>query len=558
MAMRVFLLICSCLVVLAACAPQPPRPSPGHLSLPEKPQLPKHDIPQPVQQLAYLPPPDSTADPERYSVVVNQIPVSELLFALARDASLNVDIHPAIQGWVTLNAIDQTLPQILQRISRQIDLRYELKDNSLSITPDLPYVHTYQVDYVNLSRETKSEVAISTEIDTDIRIAEGGTGTTGGQGGANGGNRSEITVSNQSSHQFWDNIVKNLHLLVGGKTRANNPEDLVIANPESGLVTVHATHRQHQEVQKFLDRLMGNVQRQVLIEATIVEVTLKDTYQAGVDWKRISGDFTYQQNLMNSESIIGNGLLGETSPYYLLHYSNPVSAIGNISATLRLLEQFGDVKVLSSPRLMALNNQTALLKVVDNEVYFSINVERREKTETTNESVEYDTEIHTVPVGLIMSVTPQISSDNKVTLSVRPTILRVIGYVEDPNPILAKPNLIPQTQVREIESILKVNSGEVAVIGGLMEDKTNRNTDGVPVLSSLPTVGDLFSYRNDNYTKTELLVFLRPVVIKDASLNGDLRDYRRYLPNPEQPDRNPPTGLQLNPEQLYPPPAQAY
>jgi general secretion pathway protein D len=145
----------------------------------------------------------------------------------------------------------------------------------------------------------------------------------------------------------------------------------------------------------------------------------------------------------------------------------------------------------------------------------------------------FTTEIHTVPVGLVMSVTPQISESDVVILNIRPTISRVIGYKTDPNPLLANAgtiNLIPEIQVREIESILKINDGDVAIMGGLMQDVTDKNTQGVPVLSQLPLIGDLFRYRNDKYTKTELVIFLRPVVVKEASLSGDLRDYQVYLP----------------------------
>jgi general secretion pathway protein D len=156
------------------------------------------------------------------------------------------------------------------------------------------------------------------------------------------------------------------------------------------------------------------------------------------------------------------------------------------------------------------------------------------------------TEVKTVPVGLIMSVTPQISGNDVVTLNVRPTISRITRLVNDPNPEFARAgveSLVPEVQIREIESVLRINNGDIAIMGGLMQDTTSQQRTGVPVLSQLPLVGDLFSYRNDEYTKTELVIFLRPVVIKQASVDGDLSDYRTYLPSPAQPDVAPPTGL---------------
>jgi len=143
----------------------------------------------------------------------------------------------------------------------------------------------------------------------------------------------------------------------------------------------------------------------------------------------------------------------------------------------------------------------------------------------------YESTLQTVPVGFVMSVTPQISDSDDVTLNVRPTITRIVDYVKDPNPALVNvPSQIPIIQAREMESIMRVASGQVAVMGGLMQDSVDNKKDGIPGLSSIPLVGNLFSYRNENSTKTELVIFMRPVVVKDASVNGDYKDYRYMLP----------------------------
>ena len=139
-----------------------------------------------------------------------------------------------------------------------------------------------------------------------------------------------------------------------------------------------------------------------------------------------------------------------------------------------------------------------------------------------------------MPVGFVMSVTPQISENDEVTLNVRPTITRIVGYVQDPNPALADGKVVskvPVIQARELESIMKVNSGQIAVMGGLMQDSVDNKKDAIPVLGSVPVIGSLFSYRNEAASKTELVIFLRPVVVKDASLAGDFRDYRYMLPS---------------------------
>jgi general secretion pathway protein D len=312
----------------------------------------------------------------------------------------------------------------------------------------------------------------------------------------------------------------------------------VIANPENGILAVRATSRQHEKIQEFIDAVLSSAKRQVLIEATVLEVQLSDQYQQGINWTRLRNNVTTGFNL--SQGAIGSNLPsgvnpGTTPGVFVLNYTNPLSAIGNLSATVQLLESFGKVKVLSSPKISVLNNQTAMLKVVDNRVYFTITATTSPATTTSAALTTYTSELRTVPVGFVMSVTPQVSSSEEITLNVRPTISRIIGYVQDPNPALANAVVpvvsnIPIIQAREMESILKVASGQVAVMGGLMQDSSNNLKDGVPVVSQLPGVGDLFSYRNEKSEKTELVIFMRPIVIKEAGLNGDYRDYREFLP----------------------------
>jgi general secretion pathway protein D len=207
-----------------------------------------------------------------------------------------------------------------------------------------------------------------------------------------------------------------------------------------------------------------------------------------------------------------------------------------VNATISLLSQFGDTQVLSSPRLMALNNQTAMLRVVDSKIYFTIDVEQGFPGTATSPAIPptFTSTVHTVPVGFTMAVTPQISESDQVTLNVRPTISRIIRFVNDPNPILAESevvNAIPEIQIREIESILTVDSGEIAVLGGLMQDTVDSDVVGLPGLGRLPVVGDLFNYRDDNAIKTELIIFIRPVVVRQPSMSGDLQNYREFLPS---------------------------
>ena len=565
-------------LLLAACTPTTLSggPSNGHLRADSVAPTPGA-IPQPVQQIASPPRPKQASKSETYIVVVNNVKVADLLFALARDAKLNVDIHPGISGQVSLNAIDQTLPQLLSRIAKQIDLRFELDGPNLAVMPDTPYLKSYPIDYVNLARDVTGTVSTNTQISTSALSAAGGA--------AAAGNTSRLQIENKSRNRFWESLEKNIKDLLhetdkifpegstetvteqssaqsttgtgapipaGSTARASqsaptlaaspNPAALqnsgatvvkrmtfreaasVISSPESGVITVRATSRQHEKVQEFIDRVMSSARRQVLIEATIVEVALSDGYQQGIEWSRITSGSDYSV----SRPTLTTNTPNAVSPYVLKYSAlNPA----NLLATVELLRSFGNVKVLSSPKLSVLNNQTATLKVSEDYVYFNV---KSDTTTTANvgTTVGVTTTPQSVSVGFFMSLTAQISDGDTVTLNVRPSISSISELKRDPNPIIPStiPNYVPQIRTREIESLMRIESGDIAVLGGLMEDRADYKTGRIPGVGDIPFFGELFTTRSNTSSKSELVVLLRPTVIKDASLRGDYSALQGTLP----------------------------
>ncbi|GIX35324.1 MAG: type II and III secretion system protein [Lysobacteraceae bacterium] len=562
-------------LLLAGCAWNPPQVSDAHLKGPA-PEVPAADIPAPVQRSASLPPPRELPPVETYNVVVQNVPAQELLFALARDARLNVDVHPSIQGTVSLNALDQTLPQILDRIARQVDMRYELGDGTLSVMPDTPYLQLYKIDYLNMSRDAVSKVAIATQV-----AAPGGLG--GDQGTAS--NNSSTELSNTANNRFWETLVEAIRAILqetdkilpdtavleapaeGAEAPAPQPVRYreaasVIAHAETGMLAVRATSRQHAKVREFLDALIDNAQRQVLIEATIVEVELKDGYQQGIDWnllRQSNSRFRLGQNPSGGTELPGGTPVTGTIPALgVLEHVGSVGSV-DVALTIRMLENFGRTRVLSSPKISVLNNQTALIKVVDNLVYFTLNVNSQTGTANEPAQITVQSTPNTVPVGFLMNVTPQIGDDGQVTLNLRPTISRLTRYVEDPGVALtlslARSNgtevpeissLVPEIQTREMESIIRVRDGQTAVLGGLMRDQNERSSDEVPGPNRLPLLGELFKYRNDRKTKSELVIFLRPTIVRDPSLQGDYRGFADRLPQDDF-FRNPGPGKEDRP-----------
>jgi MSHA biogenesis protein MshL len=632
-----FILIPLASWLLTACN-LPPQPiSSQHVS--EKPAVTAALTPpslRPVRLPAMPPAPIPRAAQEVLSVVVNDVSVKTLLFALARDNRLNVDIHPSVGGKVTLNATDQTLPQLLERIAAQTDIRYEINGNLLRVQPDTPYLQNYSIDYVNLQRQSNNQVSVSASL--------------GGAASSSSGS-SDSSIKSSTDNRFWETLVSNVCQIVltsnqsrnqqdeqierlriqeredrlkvameltkalqaapsagaqaaaqsaatadlmrqvlggnsiqsnvasttaapqtatnptvplattatagasptnttaqqasttasatcglaagggGGPSGANNP---LMVNKESGVIGISTTSKGHDRVRAFLDRVMAGARRQVLIEATVVEVQLSAASQSGINWSQIVTSGAAKGltvNLTGSSSLAGTNAA-------TIGYNNNTSALGNIAAAISLLESFGTTKVLSSPKLSVINNQTAILKVVDNYVYVTLSYTPAQVSGTTGivtSPAAYTSNINTVPVGFVMTVTPQISDSSEVTLNVHPSITRVISTIVDPNPVLLNStppitNLIPVVQTRELESILRVQNGEIAVLGGLMQESNTSSEQGIPGLNRLPVAGVVAGQRSEVRNKTELVVFMRPVVIKDASINGDYKEYKSQLP----------------------------
>jgi MSHA biogenesis protein MshL len=597
----------SATLLLAGCAVPTPPASTQHLGMAEPARAPAAPAAlRPVRLPALPAAPQPQAQQELFSVVVSEVPVKTLLFALARDNRLNVDIAPSVAGQITLNATDQTLPQLFERIAQQAELRYEMTGNTVRMQRDTPYLAHYAVDYVNLKRQSSSQTSVSSQINS---------GTTAGS--------SSASISNGADNQFWDTLINNACLIVGAAnldfkqkddlaqkqdrerdrderlriameltraapasvsgagaaiTRAETSDVLkqvlgtnaavdkvecgstassgasgsssasssgssannIVVNRETGQLSVYTTSRGHDQFRQFLDRVSASARRQVLIEATIVEVTLSNASQQGVNWQKVvQGGLLRGLNFQMLPS--GTGSFSGTQDASLLRMSY-TSGSGDWNAILTLLESFGQARVLSSPKISVLNNQTAALKVVDNYVYVTIsftpgtftpNAITGQLVRTTPDT--YTSNINSVPVGFVMTVTPQVSESGEVTLNVRPSISRVVREIIDPNPQLlgATPpiiNRIPVVQSRELESVLRVQSGEIAVLGGLMQDASNDGEDAVPGLSRIPLLGEAFKQKQQTRSKTELVVFLRPVVVGDPSLNGDYKAFKPLLP----------------------------
>jgi general secretion pathway protein D len=315
----------------------------------------------------------------------------------------------------------------------------------------------------------------------------------------------------------------------GGATTAKN----YTINRQAGVLTLNATAKQHELVQRLLETLKKNASAQVLIEAKIIEVDLNDQYASGIDWN------TLGTNL----SKLGLGSINASFPI-----ASPASPIVNPStsfvtfttqnskAIMTLIEAFGTVRTLSSPRLHAINNQQSTLTFAENHVYFTLQITPATTTttgsvSTTPTAPTITSSTQTVPIGVMMTMMPSIDlENNEVTLSVRPTLSTIIDSVDDPafelNLAVADPalagtlhNLIPEVQVRELDSTLKLKSGETMVIGGLMQQEATNTDQGIPFASSVPLLGNLFKNVAKSSHNKELVLLIKATIVNSA---GDL------------------------------------
>ncbi|MCL2591090.1 MAG: secretin N-terminal domain-containing protein [Betaproteobacteria bacterium] len=519
--------------------PQPRNPGrtlgPGHLMVEENrgllPNLSEGQVNTPAPDLVspHIPVPVPT-----YSLDVRLASVEQVLTALARDQRIDFELHPGVEGFVTLSVFNRPLPELIESLCDQANLRCEFDGKRLTAMPDTPFLRTYHIDYVNLTRDVNSSIATSTQIATTSSSAVDAKGSSS----AGGGNASLTQIGAKATNHFWETLENNIRTILkeheritrkqrceatqprkpGSDASCGGTEEsaFVVSNRETGILVVLASASQHRKVAEFIDLVQGAAQRQVMVEATIVEVTLADGYRQGIDWNRLG----IPAISMNPRGTNDNGGL-QPSVSYLSD---------KLDVRLDWLETFGTVKVLSSPKLSVLNNQTAILKVVEEVVYFLVDASVTEYATNDRERTSATTKPQSVSVGLVMSVTPQIGRDGTIILAVRPTISSISGYKDDPNPSLGSiPNRVPQIRTREMESVLRLTDGETAVLGGLMEDKLDTDMGRIPLIGAIPLLGELFTRRQNNTQRTELVIFLRPRLIRRRRLRAGTNDATGYV-----------------------------
>jgi general secretion pathway protein D len=357
-------------------------------------------------------------------------------------------------------------------------------------------------------------------------------------------NVSKSALKATTKNDFWSELEENLKTIL----ESGQEKGAYSMHRQAGLVALRANRKQHQQVQLYLEKLRHVACCQVLIEAKIIEVTLKDEYRSGINWQTIGtkGDLKLNAKFgdMAQKGVFLDPASAQADMVSFGAEGSRFSAIANT------LQEFGLVRTLSSPRLTVMNNQAAILKVAQNKVYFRLNYDKMYNSQNSRESTTVSSDIQTVPIGLIMLVQPSIDPETgEIILFLRPSISRLTQSVADPAIDIAynasinvdsnklkspTPSLIPVVEVREIDSVLRLHNKEMAILGGLMEVRSSEHKQGLPGLDEVPLLRDLTGSLTEGDTIVELVIVLKATIMDNGAApdGADQRLMDKYTTDP--------------------------
>ena len=432
-------------------------------------------------------------EPERlYSFSLRDADVREVLMAIAKQTTFNIVVDPKVRGTVTVDLKNVSLIEAMDTLTDLLDLTYAIKQNIIRVFQPVSETRIFSLQYVNLKRTGSSSTSAS--IGTSGGITSGTTATTTGTTGAVGGTSGSTTVSTTTATDLWTDVEAGLKKIL-------SPTGTMVVDKQSGNILVTDLPKALDRIASFLESVEGSVQRQVLIEARILEVTLTGEYQFGLDW----GAITQAAALRGASTISSGKILGQKFAPASGGFQIGVTST-DFSALLSVINSQGELKVISSPKLATLNNQTAVIRAGTDEVFFETRV--TETPSLTGTQTSRTVNPRTVTIGVVLGITPQIGADGTVILHIHPTVTEKRGEAKS-----AIGDTFPILDVREADMVVRAREGQVVIIGGLMQEKRSNTDNKVPILGDLPGIGRLFSSTTQEARKTELVVLLSPTVM---------------------------------------------
>jgi len=480
------------------------------------------------------------AKPEpRFNLAVNNAPVAQVLNALVSGTQYSMLFPPELAGTVSLNLKSTTVREALDTLRDVYGYDYRVQGNRITVMPNTIQTRIFKINYLANRRQGMSDIRVTGSSPT-MSSPTSSSGSASGQqptnqpGSASGQQRSadSARVQTTSDYDFWKDLTTALTTIVGSQEGRN-----VIVNPASGVVLVKASPVELRSVDDYLKATQLIVERQVMLEAKIIEVSLNDSYQTGINWSKFGGltnRFSLgiaapNATLAGSGAISGssggisggttvtstpgsNGSLatGSTGPGFfgLTFQSN------NFAALLSFLEGQGDVQVLSSPRIATTNNQKAVLKVGTDD-YFVTGVSTNTTTSAAGNVVTPNITLQPFFSGIALDVTPQIDDEGNIILHVHPSVSVVEEKTKNVNLGDMGTFTLPlaSSSINESDSIVRVQDGSIVAIGGLMSQQQNNSRNGLPGISGVPGLGLLFGQKSVTNNKRELVILMRSTVI---------------------------------------------